>query len=411
MIIYILALFSLVFVFPIFFLLPVNFSKKGRLLIISSAFFISVIGLFAQYIDIFIWWQTVLLMLLLVIIFTYFLMKKSPELLFRANEGEFEDEFFGGDFLDETAVLKEADNRKENQEAASLESYALTEDFPLQKEEHISSRPINADLEEDLLENVILDREQLDERMQEELLSAEWDRDINNNEEQKAAFMEDANDIINVGQHEINYMDEIEKMLEDRDASRLDDLSQENGNFLLPTDASKAGFEEIKENESAIDELEILVFQEGNDDFSADAVPETLQFELEELPLQAKTLDKEELADSIATKETLQTADKKNGQSIPLLAHQVVNNTFEQLKLMKSITSKEEYEDMLIKCMSDLIPLYDYFAFSILLIEQYVHFCEYEKLESLFEFLKLKFQHEPILLEQLIFMEQNYLLN
>ncbi|WP_248560118.1 hypothetical protein [Niallia sp. NCCP-28] len=420
MIIYILALFSLVFVLPIFFLLPLNFSKRGKLAIIGVAFFISVIGLFSQYINIFSWWQIGLLMLLLAIIFTYFLMKKSPELLFHTNEDEIEDEFFWEDVPNEAEAVSELIDKKEKQADSSLEDYVATEDFSMQEEDNmIIPQEMSDNLGGNLLENVISDRDKLDEITPAEMLLEELDRDFWNEGEKRETSIEDANDTVTGVLNEIIYMDEIEKMLEDRDVSILAASSKENENFLSSTDVSKDILEKISENKSAIDELEIFSFKDQEEElsFNIDAETNNLESELEGFPLlvdkQESISDKEELVNNkeVIENKILQIKDDKNGQAAHLLTHQVIDNTFKQLKLMKNIISKEEYEATLIKCMSDFIPQYEYFAFSTLLIEQYIHFQEYEKLKNLFELLKLKFQHEPLLLDQLIFMEQNYLLN
>ncbi|HWJ76518.1 MAG TPA: hypothetical protein VNR61_00385, partial [Niallia sp.] len=68
MIFYILALFSLILVFPIMYILPLGLSYWGKFIIIGLGFVISLIGILAR--NVFPLWQSSLLMLLFLIVAT-----------------------------------------------------------------------------------------------------------------------------------------------------------------------------------------------------------------------------------------------------------------------------------------------------------------------------------------------------
>ena len=103
--------------------------------------------------------------------------------------------------------------------------------------------------------------------------------------------------------------------------------------------------------------------------------------------------------------------DDKHENVVSGLAHKIINNTLTQLVMLKNSMDMEEFETVLTLCLKKPIPLNEYFAYSALLIDAYFQNKEKDKLESLIYSLREKFMEQPIVLEQIKFMEEKYLKN
>lgn len=83
MIVFIFALCSLIILIPILFILPLRFTKKGKLLIVLITIVISLVSLFTNMVvD---WWQSMLLLALLVIVSAYVLYTRFHAVIYEAE--------------------------------------------------------------------------------------------------------------------------------------------------------------------------------------------------------------------------------------------------------------------------------------------------------------------------------------
>ncbi|MFT8321651.1 MAG: hypothetical protein ABF649_12155 [Bacillus sp. (in: firmicutes)] len=464
MILYILALFSLLLVIPIMYLLPLDLSNRGKVLIVGLALFTAISGIAAE--NILQSWQSILLMLLCVIIITYFLMKKSPNLLFISNQEEEE----MGDIQEEFSFAQEKKDDGKSNKPNEENSVLLQEDYIEEADmSHESEIAINEtikleSIEEDLSEKIVVEAEEEE---------GYWLLDTEGSELHEKEPVTEKNE-----ETALNYMEEIESMMEQGDSWNAAAASQEQGGksntnnhpseqeeSALPFEVDESLLEEIErpnimekspsiqqeEEESNLLSVEDLIeeIHDLQEELLVEEQMEIIETEntsTEELELDIVEFD----AENSKSEEKIDFYDEKleeiNNQfeekeseeqdiDIPFdnsyevegnespslkeeekpvvneLSNKVIDNTMMQLTIMKKMVSKEEYETAVFYCLNETIGLQAYFAFASLLIEQYVHYKEKEKLANLLDMLKDKFHSEPILMEQLLFMEQSYLHN
>ncbi|MED4037475.1 hypothetical protein [Niallia taxi] len=449
MISYVLALFSLILIVPIVYFLPLGFTKKGKWWIIGAALFTSVCGLLTQ--KVFEWWQTVLFMLLFLIIFTYLFIKKSSEMMFEAenDEEEWEDEM---DW--ELATAEQADPQKNRWEMESNNDSFLVEEAEV---EPIIAVQSNAFEEQEEIIPAI--------SVEEEFMKSDFSakEDVNNIAEVDEIILEQKNEQEEISEIDIlpiqtentsdqdkqaesySYMEELERLmsseetddlnlqqskqqeleagLAEYDISLLEDIQEaavsleddeqaENSEEEKLVDEAWTGADKIQEQEAAnlVEDIEYLELEEV-EAVADDIVPEPVKSAEPMMELMDEILEDntEEASNEHLEVNELDSVTEEATASPNAISHQVINNTLMQLKLMKNKLDKEEYESILVKCLTDTLPLHEYFTISNLLIEHFVQQNEHSKLESFFAQLQTKYEREPIILEQLNFMEKNYL--
>ncbi|TRZ37407.1 hypothetical protein CEQ21_18320 [Niallia circulans] len=446
MISYVLALFSLILIVPIVYFLPLGFTKKGKWWIIGAALFTSVCGLLTQ--KIFEWWQTVLFMLLFLIIFTYLFIKKSSEMMFDSQEDEEEWE----DEMDwELATADQAVPQKNRWEMESKNDSFLVEEMEVEPVLAVQSNTIVE--EEEIIPAI---------SVEEEFMKSDFSakEDVNIFAEVDEIILEEKSEHEEISEIDVlpiqtestpdedkqsesySYMEELERLMSSKETEDLQKtkpkeleagLAEYDISLLENIEEAAVSLEEDQadnlEEEKLVDE-DWTVADKIQEQEAANLVEEMEYLELEDVEAMADDIVSEpvktpepmmELMDGILEDNTEEISNEHlevhESDSVPeeaeaplnVISHQVINNTLMQLKLMKNRLDKEEYESILVKCLTDTLPLHEYFTISNLLIEHFVQQNEHSKLESFFAQLQTKYEREPIILEQLNFMEKNYL--
>ena len=417
MILYVLALFSLILIVPIVYFLPLGFTKKGKWWIIGAALFTSVCGLLTQ--RFFAWWQTVLLMLLFLIVFTYIFIKKSPEMIFEAEDEEGVD--------DESLDWEMNSSGQVRQQNARLdiESDKLSASAESEAEQLLTARSV---LDE---EDVIIPEVSVEEEFMKSDFSAK--EDVNNFGADDEIIIEKLAETEEIPEMDVltlqaedaptaesfAYMKELERLMisdesEKQQAKKQEIIEAEYTAFDISLlEDAKASLEVELEADTPVDKdwtVMDKIQEQDVDDFVIN--PENLELDAVEKDInqqQPRIEPSSEIFVEVINEEDATGINEKVTAKAKV-AHQVINNTLMQLELMKNTLRRDEYEAILLKCLTDTLPLHEYFALANLLIEHYVQHHENSKLESWFIQLQIKYQHEPIILEQLNFMEKNYLM-
>ncbi|MDL0436262.1 MULTISPECIES: hypothetical protein [unclassified Niallia] len=433
MISYVLALFSLILIVPIVYFLPLGFTKKGKWWIIGAALLTSVCGLLTQ--RLFAWWQTVLLMLLFLIIFTYIFIKKSPEMMFEAEEEMDEEDYdwemataqqvtqrnstwdIKSEKLPAAAEVKEVEpvltaEKANDEEDIIIPAVSVEEEF--MKSDFSAKEDVNNSAVAD--EIIIGELEDAEEIPAMEVLTSPTENAVAEHSAESFSYMEELEMLMNSDENETQQENKQSKTaaeFADFDMSLLEDADQAAASVEDDQDAvtPAANDESLKEQE--VDDFVInpdLLEREEIDTAAEDLLPDILAHKEPLLELSTEKISEEENIKEESMEEVDVIEDEVTVKD-NRVAHQVINNTLMQLDLMKNSLSREEYEAILLKCLTETLPLHEYFALSNLLIEHYVQHNESSKLRSLFVQLQTKYQLEPIILEQLSFMEKNYLNN
>lgn len=401
MTVYILALLSLIIVVPVLYLLPLGLSNRGKFTIIGLAFCISAIGLLSR--ELFSFWQSILIMLLFLISASYLLMKNWSTVLF-VMPAEIEDSNIEKiQELKEAKDLKKLTNDVEQEE--DIISYVpeinqedtLTNEVDIIQEETVDSVDMDLDVIEHL--EVVEQEEEFPlSREEEEFFDKELDKEL----------------------IETNYLAEIEKMLEENDTSAAIEAGEEI--------AEEDRIEEIsfssEDAEVAVSVEKIEQVQLWND------LTDNALSDEEKIILSEKMTDTSEHIEELHECSDIEIMDEQADVSLDQIevnhfgldsdkkvnvvngiAHEIINNTLAQLEMLKHSMDMEEFEIILKQCLKTPIPLNEYFAYSALLIDVYVQNKKKDRLEKLLYRLKEKFREQPIVLEQIKFMEEKYLKN
>ena len=408
MIFYILALFSLILVFPIMYILPLGLSYWGKFIIIGLGFVISLIGILAR--NVFPLWQSSLLMLLFLIVATYALMKKWTEILFLST----------GETVKQNQSIEQLEIRTENK-AEVMEEPTL---YGLSTEEDLFVENMNGDVEDDLFskKEVIISSDEISESIIENDIEVD-------SELEKVELLDFELDLSHVSIQnpnqitEMAYIAEIESLIED-DPSITNQTIEEVEDILTLGELEVASYEEehqsVKQwDETALNELEIVAdleelvldsksFSMEKKDIVYQEEPEAdeLIFHHNEMIDDLKLNALEEVSTNQI--ESVKKVDLEE-KEITGLAHEIIQNTLSQLQLLKGYMNEEEFESLLLRCMNDSIPPNEYFTLATMLIDVYIHVQDHEKLRKFLQQLKVRFNHQPIILEQINYLEETYL--
>ncbi|MED3791697.1 hypothetical protein P4571_04540 [Niallia alba] len=398
---YILALFSLVIVVPVMYLLPLGLSNRGKFITIGLALCVSAIGILSR--ELFPIWQSILIMLLFLIIASYFLMKNWSKVLFELSE-------------------EVAESVTENvQETIEVKDSKATTNSVIE-EEDIITYVSNINSEEILIneENVTLDKTvdsldvELDLDVIEKLELTEQEEAIYPSVEEQEILDKELDDEA----VEKSYLAEIEKML-DEDASPVIDLIEDRKEdeieeipFPIYEESEVAVSSEKNEQEQHLDDLSLDVLAEV--DIEDEKILE--QGDSKENIEELQDFSAKEMLDEVAEitieedqANPIESDGHEKENEVSGLAYKIINNTLSQLEMMKHSMDKEKFEIVLKQCLKESMPLNEYFAFSTLLIDIYVQNNENDKLKNLLYILHDKFAEQPIVLEQIKFMAEKYL--
>ncbi|MGI8349770.1 hypothetical protein NiCM35_08310 [Niallia circulans] len=399
--VYILALLSLILVVPILYILPLGLSNQGKFTIIGLAFCISAIGLLSR--ELFSFWQSILIMLLFLISASYLLLKNWSTVLFVMPEE-----------VEESVIEKRQEPREikpikttqsDVKQEGDIITYVpevnregiLTNEEDIIQEETVESIDINLDVMEQL-EVVELD-EEFSLSIEEEVIDKEIDKEP----------------------AETNYLAEIEKMLEENDPSTGNEANEEIAeedqieeiSFSINEDAEVAVSVEKMEQEQIWNNIEDNDLTEEEKTILSEemtAISEHIE-ESQEFSAIEMLGEQAEVSQNQSQENQIGSDDDKHENVVRGLAHKIINNTLTQLVMLKNSMDMEEFETVLTLCLKKPIPLNEYFAYSALLIDAYFQNNEKDKLESLIYSLREKFMEQPIVLEQIKFMEEKYLKN
>jgi len=400
MTLYILALLSLIIVVPVMYLLPLGLSNRGKFIIIGLALCVSAIGILSR--ELFPIWQSILIMLLFLIIASYFLMKNWSNVLFELPEEVAES------VIENVQETIEAKDRKATTNSVIEEEDIMTYVSDIKSEEFLINE-----------ENVTLDKTadsldvDLDLDVIEKLELTEQEEEIYPSVEEQEILDKELDDEA----VEKSYLAEIEKMLEE-DASPVIDLIEERKEdeieipFPIYEESEVAVSSEKNKQEEQLDELSLDVLTEVDIEDEKILEQSDSKENIEEL----QDFSAKEMLDEIAVitidedrVKPIESDGHEEENEVSGLAHKIINNTLSQLEMMKHSMDKEKFEIMLKQCLKESIPLNEYFAFSTLLIDLYVQNKENDKLKYLLYTLQDKFTEQPIVLEQIKFMEEKYL--
>jgi len=408
MIFYILALFSLILVFPIMYILPLGLSYWGKFIIIGLGFVISLIGILAR--NVFPLWQSSLLMLLFLIVATYALMKKWTEILFLST----------GETVKQNQSIEQLEIRTENK-AEVMEEPTL---YGLSTEEDLFVENMNGDVEDDLFskKEVIISSDEISESIIENDIEVD-------SELEKVELLDFELDLSRVSIQnpnqitEMAYIAEIESLIED-DPSITNQTIEEVEDILTLGELEVASYEEehqsVKQwDETALNELEIVPDLEelvlDSNSFSMEKKDIVYQ---EEPEADEWIFHHNEMIDDLTLNalEEVSTNQIESVKKVDLeekeitgLAHEIIQNTLSQLQLLKGYMNEEEFESLLLRCMNDSIPPNEYFTLATMLIDVYIQVQDHEKLRKFLQQLKVRFNHQPIILEQINYLEETYL--
>jgi hypothetical protein len=399
--VYILALLSLIFVVPILYILPLGLSNQGKFTIIGLAFCISAIGLLSR--ELFSFWQSILIMLLFLISASYLLLKNWSTVLFVMTEE-----------VEESVIEK-------RQEPREIKPIKTTQSDVKQEGDIITYVPeVNREgiltNEEDIIQEETVESIDMNLEVMEQLEIVELDEEFSLSIEEEVIDKE-----IDKEPAETNYLAEIEKMLEENNPSTANEANEEIAeedqieeiSFSINEDAEVAVSVEKMEQEQIwnniedndLTEEEKTILSEEMTDIS-EHIEESQEFSAIEM-----FGEQAEVSRNQSQENQIGSDDDKHENMVSGLAHKIINNTLTQLVMMKNSMDMEEFETVLTQCLKKPIPLNEYFAYSALLIDAYVQNNEKDKLESLIYSLREKFMEQPIVLEQIKFMEEKYLKN
>ncbi|MED5102171.1 hypothetical protein P9858_18775 [Niallia circulans] len=403
MTVYILAVMSLIFVVPVLYFLPLGLSNRGKFTIIGLAFCISAIGLLSR--ELFSFWQSILIMLLFLISASYLLLKNWSTILFVMPEDVEDSVIEKRQEPRETKDLKTTQNDVELEEdiipfvPEVNQEDILTNEAEIIQEETVESIGMNLDVMKHL--EVVKQEEEFLLSIEEEVIDREIDKEI------------DKEPV------ETNYLAEIEKMLEENDPSTAIKTSEEIDEedqieeifFSIGEDAEVAVSVEKMEQEQLWNDLaDNAITEEEKTILSEEmtAISEHIE-EVQEDSAVEMMDEQAELSLEQSQENQIGLDGDKHENVVSGLAHKIINNTLAQLELLQNAMDMEEFETVLTQCLKKPIPLNEYFAYSALLIDVYVQNKEEGKLENLLYSLREKFMEQPIVLEQIKFMEEKYM--
>jgi len=95
-------------------------------------------------------------------------------------------------------------------------------------------------------------------------------------------------------------------------------------------------------------------------------------------------------------------------EKVNLLRKQLLDILIEQLHLARLTRPAEEYEQLVKEHLQPSLPKEDYFAFAGLLIEHYIAEHDFDKLGALLEDLSEKYAQYPVIRDEILFLKHQY---
>lgn len=448
---YIFALISLLLLIPIIYFLPLGMTLKGKMITIAASLLFALMGVAAQ--ASFLWWQIILLMLALVLAAAYFMGSRMPNALFSADSAAetAEDSFTGFSYPHEesTALVSELDLETSPEEEAVVQAapeYQIeTEPVMEEADETNESADFSVGLEEEELEDLFSGRtpesaEELEELSASVDISSEEDRELTlfeldlQDDEEIEPFLEfsltevedEEGEEIKIVESDLpvpEYMADLEKlMLEEtdlpgqKDSEEIIDIPsvQQEETPLIEESVIPVGagdtIEEIYEiNRQA--EAELLF---DTEDYSDEIAIQNDEGHPQEDNGPALTdIDKLDslLENSDSRYDNFEPEEMNNRDTNEqaMLQHQLLHNLLAQLQAAKRVLGQSQYEEMVKSCLSQSLPLSDYYTFASLLTKHYAATKEYQKLQLLLGDLETKYNDFPVILQEIHFLQEIYL--
>ncbi|MBP2240598.1 hypothetical protein J2Z40_001155 [Cytobacillus eiseniae] len=433
--IYLFAIASLILVVPIIYFLPLGLTKKGKIIVVSVSFVLSLIGVSAN--SLFEWWKLALLVFVLVILSSYLLDRKMKDLFLVSEHDNAINQL---DFTSPPVEISLEKERNEIEESNYQDNMANMSHFEEEIEEinvenedahYVESSEISIidNQEEDLLAELFLDTEII-KKMDEESEHVLIEEETSNH-----------SSIEIVDNTDNGYLSELEKMM-------LDDPKESSftmSKFEEAEEKNSLLFNELKENiqEQDADLLEVFSQFEDKEQITemnvlTQEMPniESQQQEDTEDYLEVLTqfeLSKNEAAstneqalniepDSLVVEELIEEEQQSETSIQPIeiqsltfikkeknhLQKQIISTLLDQVKLAKETLDRNKYEQLLKECMHPSMPKLEYFTFASLLIEHYISTKDVIKLQNLLESLEMKYIEYPILMQQIQFLQTVY---
>ncbi|WP_077618957.1 hypothetical protein [Bacillus sinesaloumensis] len=250
---------SLLLIFPIVYFLPVGFTKRGKLLVLVSAFIIFIIGLAAR--AIMGVWQTGIVLILLAIGFTYILATRFERQIFEKNEDNQESE---------KKMIKfelEDDIEKEIRSSSKVIHGEDTQPIVETNQQDSSSLP------EEIVEVNQVDTNPIDETLDEPIEMEELSEGNNTLDDELVheEIMDEPEEKTSMDSSIDDLLKELEMELENKNDESNDDVinepdvdqQQDNGPFELD---EIAVIEDISHIEPEHDDIDFASLQVNNED-------------------------------------------------------------------------------------------------------------------------------------------------
>lgn len=350
---------SLVLLVPVIYFLPIEFSKKGKGLLVLTAFIFANLAFIAKLS--FSLWQITLIMLLLITITAYFIDKKIGRVVYGTSmNSENKDELENLDIPVQPQKFSEIMEEQEVEggmvqdsdivQKAGMELLSINnETEPVQQNDHTSL----------LIDDALLEMEEI------KIIPEENSLNIQEIEQE----IEDST------------IDDEAAFLYSREAT-MDDLNNEEN----------AAFVDEKDNESIVKmdymhEIENLLQSEDRDDF--------------------QTLDDPDNETDLNEIYSIEEENTEQDKSLTM-QQQVFSTIVRQLQIARKQMKSHEYESLIKDHLHEGLTAHDYYTLSSLLIEHFVINKETEKLKDLLFILKEKFNQYPILAMEIQYLSNRY---
>lgn len=378
---YIFVLLSILIFAPVFFLLDLGITKKGKLYILGFSCVFSFVGLLCK--AIFETWQIILILFLLVILSTLMISKRKWFDLFFADgesisitgENEYqslhvEEENILSEQRDEEVEKKELFIQAQHEEMIEeLTPYEKMDD-PLNDEDYILDETIE-----------MLEEEEQNEEIQEVMEDLTLDG-------MNLTFFENQNEnklidgpIEEEEALENHYLADLEQMILGDDVSSKSDDENET---LFATE-QPVMMEEILLDDP-LEQTDLPLEEIGS-------VPQEAAHNLHD---HWENID-EEISET--NKQLKHDFEKEQ------LQKQLFNTMISQIQLTRKLIDSKKYEQLLKEYLHPELPIYEYYTFATLLVHHYISKRQFEKLAAFLTQLEEKVTNHPVLLQEIQFLK------
>ncbi|MCC3356555.1 hypothetical protein [Bacillus sp. REN16] len=413
------AIISLLLILPIIYFIPFGFTKKGKIIILISAFIVFIIGLAAR--TVMSVWQTGIVLILLAIGVTYILATRFGNKLFEKNEYELGSENKVIKFELEDGIEEEMRSQVVHKEELILPTF-----------EPSASLSIPEQTDENQLENTDFLDETIDERFELEEVS-EVQNELNNE-----IVYEEIEDKKEVQISNNNNLDDLLKELE-LELETANQKSEEADEAVVETTVNNDNIDELEEievkdlytySQPELEEINIDSLQVANDhqeeelidiaDETNDEVMEVIEDTKIEEYSEDEIIPNNSPSDSEMKNELLEINENDvnlHNQEPEVIDIQeekdvtkqlLFNSMVSQINLSKNQLSSTQYEKLIVDHLHPGMSDHDYYTFVSLLIDHYIETKQYEELSSLISKNMNRFKEYPVILQEINFLLEEY---